>query len=351
MANAPRQPLFARDFAQIKEAGFDHVRLPFDPTYYGFKLSQNDGNPEHIDFIALDRAIALAEQYNVPLILDIHPGDAFMQTLERHVWAEKEFVALWTAIAERYKNHGTSALIFELLNEPQYYKSEALWNKLAARTVAAIRKISPNRTLIIGAARGSDIDALNDLETLNDPHIIYAFHFYEPYMTTLQGIHMGFDDKMLRYFRNVPYPSSLASQTSSVYAPTAPNATQAQQELQDYIHAQWDAAHIAARIQVAQDWADAHHVQILCGEFGVLRNHIDAASRYRWIHDVRRALDAKQIGWEIYDYADIFGITVPVGVTRTDPVDGAVTLNEAEKGTRRFDNQALEALGLKVDDK
>jgi len=351
LANAPRQPLFARDFAQIKQAGFDHVRLPFDPTYFGFKLSAEDGDPAHIDFIALDRAIALAEQYDLPLILDIHPGDEFMETLERHNWAEKDFVNLWKAIAERYKTHASSVLVFELLNEPQYYKSEPLWNKLAARMIAAIRTISPNRILIIGAPRGSDIDALNDLQPLNDPRIIYAFHFYEPYMTTLQGIHIGFDDKMLRYFRQVPYPSSLATQGAASYAPLAPDQAQAQKEFQEYIDAPWDASHVAQRLQIAQDWALRHHARLLCGEYGVLRNHIDAESRYRWIKDTRSILDAYQIGWEIYDYADIFGITTPIGATHTDPVDGALTLIEPEKGVRRFDMQALAALGLKTDSK
>jgi endoglucanase len=346
LANAPRQPLFARDFAQIKQAGFDHVRLPFNPEYVGFKLSSSGGDASQVHFIALDRAIALAEQYGLPVILDMHPSGEFVDTLENHAGAEKAFVELWKTIAERYKGHSSSALLFELLNEPQYYKAEARWSRLSARLVATIRAVSPDRILIIGAPHGSEIDGLPYLQTGNDPRLIYAFHFYEPYLVTHQGIHMGFEGKMIRYFRNMPYPSSLAVRKAADYAPTAPNPALAQNELWDYVRTPWNGAHIAERIDVAKAWAALHRVRILCGEFGVLRNHIDAESRYRWIADARKAMDADSIGWELWDYADLFGIAAPVGATSTDPVDGSVRLNDPEHGSRAFEPAALTALGL-----
>jgi endoglucanase len=348
LANAPRQPLYARDFAHIKQAGFDHVRLPFNPAYYGFALSPNGGAAARVDFIGLDRTVSMAEQYQLPVIIDIHPDGAFMDTLERHVWAEKDFIDLWKTIAERYKNHGSGQVIFELLNEPQYYKSEGLWNKLAARTVAAIRAISPDRIIIIGAPHGSEIDALPFLQTGNDSHIIYAFHFYEPYLITHQGIHMGFEEKMIRYFRKLPYPSSLATGNAKEYAPTAPDAEKAQNELQEYKATPWDAEHVATRIHAAQQWATQHHVRILCGEFGVLRNHIDPDSRYRWIRDARSAMDTDGIGWELWDYTDLFGIAPPVEPSSPDPVDGSVRMSDSENGSRQFEPQALSALGLRT---
>jgi len=346
LANAPRQPVFARDFAQIKRVGFDHVRLPFNPEYVGFALTPHSNTTPPIDFISLDRAIAMAEQYDLPVVLDLHPGGPFMETLEHHVWAENSFVNLWTIIAERYKDHDSSHLIFELLNEPQYYRSEALWNKLAARTVNAIHAISPDRVLIVGAPHGSEIDALAFLQPINDPRVIYAFHFYEPYLVTHQGIHMGFEKKMIRSFRNMPYPSSRATESALLYAPTAPDPREAQAELQDYKTAPWDAAHIKARIDIARDWADLHHVHLVCGEFGVLRNHIDQESRYSWIKDARSAMDADGIGWEIWDYSDLFGIAPPTHPSAPDPVDGSVRLSDPDHGSRAFEPEALAALGL-----
>ncbi|MDR3448283.1 MAG: cellulase family glycosylhydrolase [Alphaproteobacteria bacterium] len=351
IANAPRQPLFLRDFMQIKAAGFDHVRLPFNPEYYGFKLTQEGGDTSHIDFIALDRALAMADQAGLPVILDIHPSDEFVAKIQNYPWAEREFIDLWKAINQRYRDHSHAALLFELLNEPQYYKSEAGWTGLASRLVAAIHGTDPERVLIVGAPHGSDIDALPYLEPLiaetgNDPHILYAFHFYEPYVITLQGVHMGFDGKAVRYFGNLPYPSDLADKPVTAYLHNAPNLAEAQNEFADYLQAPWNADHVKARIQIAKDWADAHHVRVIAGEFGVLRNHIDPDSRYRWIHDVRAAFDADGIAWELWDYDDLCGIAPPVGATSTDPVDGSVRLVDPEKGSRRFEPQALTALGL-----
>jgi endoglucanase len=347
LANAPRQPLYLRDFAQIRDAGFDHVRLPFNPTYYGYAFDRQTDYAGRVDFRALDRALDMAAQYNLPVILDIHAGGEFIDTLENNGWAEARFVELWRTIAERYKDRAASALVFELLNEPQYYKVETRWARLSARLVKTIRAVSPDRAIVVGAPHGSEIDGLNFLQPLPDPRVIYAFHFYEPYMVTHQGIHMGFEKLMLRHFRGVPYPSALAAALPSARAaPNAPHPQQAAEELQAYIDAGWKAEKIAARIAVAAAWAERHKVRLLCGEFGVLRNHIDAASRMRWIGDARAAMDRAGIGWELWDYADIFGIAPPVGATSTDPVDGAVTLNDANAGSRRFEPAALQALGL-----
>ncbi len=236
------------------------MRLPFNPEYYGFKLSDYGEPAAQVDFVALDRAIAAAEQYGLPVIIDVHPGGDFVDTLENHARLEKSFINLWQQIAERYKNHASSLLIFELLNEPQYYKAELRWTRLYTRLVEAIRAISPDRIIIIGAPHGSDVDALQYLQTSDDPRLIYAFHFYEPYLVTHQGIHMGFEKKMIRYFRSTPYPSTLATQDADIYAPTAPKPEQAQSELEEYVKTPWDAAHIAARIEIAKDWAATHHV-------------------------------------------------------------------------------------------
>jgi endoglucanase len=351
LANAPRQPVYARDMAQIKQAGFDHVRLPFNPEYYGFKMSAEGGDLSHMDFTALDRAIAMAGQYGLPVILDLHPGGDLVETLEQYPWAEAQYTALWKTLAERYRAIPDDALSFELLNEPQYYRAEARWTRLTERLLATIRALSPTRTVVIGAPHGSEIDGLPYLQPVTDDHVIYSFHFYEPYIVTHQGIHMGFEDKMIRAFRNLPYPSDLANKAASFYAPNANNAAQAQNEFYDYISAPWDAEYMASRIKIAQDWATAHHVQIVCGEFGALRNHIDPASRYRWIHDARAAMDAGGIGWEIWDYTDLFGIAVPVGATTTDKVDGSVRLNDPDKGSRAFEPAALTALGLPAEAK
>ena len=98
---------------------------------------------------------------------------------------------------------------------------------------------------------------------------------------------------------------------------------------------------------MAKTWADENHIKIICGEFGVLRNHIDPASRYRWIKDTREVLEEDGIGWQISDYSDLNGITKMVGKTSTDKGDGSVRFVNPESGRRIIEDAARNALWLR----
>ena len=346
LANAPRQPLYERDFYHLAEAGFDHIRLPFNPEQFGFALRPSAPDTVSIDLDALDRAVDLALKHKLAVIIDLHPLSRFMQTLENNDWAEEQVIRLWTHIARHFRKVSPQKLAFGLLNEPQYYHKNSRYQGFVARLAAAVRAVAPDHALVVGATEGSSIEGLQLLQPLEDTNIIYDFHFYEPYMVTHQGIHMGFEKKMLRYFRRLPYPAALVDRRADFYAPIAAKPAQAQAELQEYVDAQWNYDHIASRIKLAAAWAEQHKVRLVCGEFGVLRNHIDKQSRYRWIADTRRALDTYKIGWELWDYSDLAGIAVPVGETSTDPVDGSIRLVSPEKGYRRIEREAIQALGL-----
>jgi endoglucanase len=352
-ANAPRQPLDNRDFEQIKRVGFDHVRLPFDPEHFGFKLIKGRSEGAlHGGYSRLDEAIAMAVKNGLRVVLDVHPQDAFKLTIEKNSWAEDEFVAYWALIARRYKDLSDDMVVFEILNEPEYYKDNARYQKLAVRLVAQIRAENPTRWIVVGAVRGSAVDALHDLTPLDDARIIYAFHFYAPYMVSHQGIPMGFENMMLRYFRKVPYPAKLVDKGADFYAPQAASATQAQNELAEYKTENWGAERIKENIRKAKEWGEAHKAPVICGEFGVFRAIIDPESRYRWITDVRVALDESNIGWEVWDYTDGFGIVQLVGqTTKPDPRDYSIRLSNPRQGMRVIEPEAIAALGLSPVDK
>ncbi|MEI7669881.1 MAG: cellulase family glycosylhydrolase, partial [Pseudomonadota bacterium] len=245
-----------------------------------------------------------------------------------------------------YKDYPSDKIAFQLLNEPQYYEKEAQYNQFILQAVNAIRKIDNDKTIIISAPRGSSLEGLQRLDRIDDKNIIYDFHFYEPYIITNQGIHRGFEKKMIRYFNNVPYPSNLVDKDANFYARNAPNPAQAESELKEYVNAKWNRAKIAERLKIAKEWADKNKVKVICGEFGVLRNHIDEKSRYNWIGDVRLSLESYNIGWQIWDYSDLDGITKLEGLTTTDKIDGSVKFINPENGKRIIESEAIKALGL-----
>lgn len=114
-----------RDFDIIKSWRFNVVRLPF---YYG--LLEDDTTPGQLRpgaFQWLDRAIAMAAQAGIYVIVDMHgaPGGQSSNQCTGHggqnkLWQpenRKRAAFLWEKIAERYRDDPTVAA-YDLLNEP-----------------------------------------------------------------------------------------------------------------------------------------------------------------------------------------------------------------------------------------
>jgi endoglucanase len=346
-ANAPRQPLFDPDFKQIKKAGFDHVRIPINPEFFGFSLASQAGF-SFVNFVSrqtlsnVDRAIDLAIGNGLAVILDLHPEPKFQAKLEKSEAAETSFIQFWESLIARYAKHAPDMIGFELLNEPQYHASLEKYHRFMSRTVRTLRQKFPTRTLIVGAPQGSSIDGLLKFKPIMDSHTLYVFHFYEPYIVTHQGATWGSWTSPIPYFRAVPYPSNLVDRNKD-YAPIAPNRDAARKDVQYYASSNWNHDRIAARIRLAANWARTHHVRVLCTEFGVFRKYIEPADRYRWIRDVRKALEENGIGWALWDYTDAFGITRLTGRTVRDP-DGTLKLAKPGQGSRIIEPDATKAL-------
>jgi endoglucanase len=97
--------------------------------------------------------------------------------------------------------------------------------------------------------------------------------------------------------------------------------------------ADWGPAAVAREIARAGAWAKAKGVAVYCNEFGAIRAGVDAASRYRWLGDVRRAAEVHGMGWTVWEYTHIFGLTQQSSQT-------------GQVGRRTMDEAAFGALGL-----
>lgn len=78
-------------------------------------------------------------------------------------------------------------MAYEPLNEPHDVLVKAKWTALATKTLAAIRAIDANRTLVLDGDAWGGIAGLDNLEMPDDDLIIGSFHFYEPMLFTHQG--------------------------------------------------------------------------------------------------------------------------------------------------------------------
>jgi endoglucanase len=329
-----RELLGPRDFQQIKNAGIDHVRIPVNPELLGFSLFEAQEGRVLFDYAKLDSAIDMARDVGLSAILDIQVSDSFLSQVEQDPGAEAGFVSLWGRLADHYKSYPASAVAFEILNEPRYVTEPARYRTLISDVIAAIRPILPAATIIVDLPRGASLDAFDGFAPIEDANLIYAFHFYEPYLFTHQGLKApGSFGYSLRSFHNLPYPSTLVDPKVN-YASSAPDPLDAKKNLSDYVAANWGAARIARRIKLAADWAKANQRRVLCAEFGVVRKYAAPADRYKWIEDARRALEGADIGWDLWDYTDQFGITLSNGDAAAEP----------DEGSREIEPEARDAL-------
>jgi hypothetical protein len=350
-ANAPRQPLTAKDFKEIKALGFDFVRLPINPEFIGFNLDTNERKDQNLDLRKVEATVKGLIDAGLVVILDVHPENEFKMLLELGGGAEEQFVGLWQNLSRTFRRYPNSHLAYELLNEPQYYKKTKRYNEFIAKVVAAVRTTEPDRTLVLntpGVMSLKPVDALKATALIADPNIIYDVHYYQPYIVSHQGMASGFETEQIRFFNHVPYPSGLVD-FNAVRSALAPGATErkAMREVETYVNERWNIDRITEDLAPVAQWAKANNVRVTVLEFGVLRDHIDSASRYRWIEDVRKAMENLGIPWALWDYTDGFGIMKLAGKTLKD-ADGTIRFENpyAPENRRIVEPEAIKAMGL-----
>jgi aryl-phospho-beta-D-glucosidase BglC (GH1 family) len=313
----------AADIALIAGLGFDNVRLSIDPVPLEQAPLGADGL--NADFLGrLDKAVDTMLGDGLAVQIDIHPEEPYKLGIRTNDGAVDRFVMLWRKLAAHYASRNPDLIFFEVMNEPEV-RDPYRWVGVQARAAAAIREVAPKNTIVAAGPNYSDIVDLFTQHPLADGNVIYNFHFYDPHEFTHQGAPWG--EPWWRYTHGIPYPPTEASMAELVKQ--VPGAAD-RFKLENYWLDHWDAEHIRLLMDEAGAWAHDHNVPLICNEFGAYREHADPASRMRWIHDVRTALEANGIGWAMWDYRGGFGVVW-----------------KQDGQTARVDEQVVQALGLK----
>ncbi|MFH1368432.1 MAG: cellulase family glycosylhydrolase [Elusimicrobiota bacterium] len=182
------------DFRRLREMRMNVVRFCMD-----YQLFEDDGKPYAYRQSAwdwLDKNVAWAKKNGIYLILSMTiPQGGYQSAGEgMALWDvpenQKRLKALWKAIAERYKNEPVIAGL-ELVNEPYVSKSIDQWKTLAGELVSTIRTADKNHLIIVEQlmmVKGGDwrMWFTNKFFLVNDPGILYTFHFYHPLEYTHQ---------------------------------------------------------------------------------------------------------------------------------------------------------------------
>ncbi|MBP0954200.1 MAG: glycoside hydrolase family 5 protein [Oscillospiraceae bacterium] len=181
----------------VAAQGFDTLRLPV--TWTG-KFGDAPDYKIREDWLARVKEIAdYALDNDMNVIINCHHEDWNMPTEENLEKSSEILTALWTQIAEYFKDYNEH-LIFEGMNEPRLKgtpmewnggNEEArniinIWNQKFVDTVRATGGNNAHRMLMVPTYAASSSDnVLADFTVPDDPQVIVSLHAYLPYAFAL----------------------------------------------------------------------------------------------------------------------------------------------------------------------
>ena len=126
----------------------------------------------------------------------------------------------------------------------------------------------------------------------------------------------------------VPYPSSPGDVDSLVRATSFQDL---KNELTRYGNQRYNLDTLKNWIKPVATWAARYNVVVVCNEFSSYKARAPRKSRLNWIGDIRKAFEANQIPWAMWEYDEGFGWIEYAGNGRRQP---------------KIDTEVLRALGL-----
>ncbi len=285
------------DVRQIRDFGFDHIRLPFD--YSVVQDENGESIPEGIEL--LRKNVLLGQKYGLNVILDLHKasgydfnfaGDASKNNLFSSEALVQKFLLLWKMIASEFGTY--KHVIFELLNEVVETENADAWNRLIQRAIAEIRPIAPRTPIIYGGIVWNSAGTLKLLDPPSTNDIIYTFHFYEPLLFTHQKApwveYIPMDD--------VPYPDTMENfrARSEILGIKGDAVMMSKAKTMG-------PEFIREMVSEATKAAEKAGVPLYCGEFGVI-DQAPVEDTLRWFEDVMTVFSENKIAHAMWTYKE-----------------------------------------------
>jgi endoglucanase len=299
--DAPREGdwgvfLDASDFAFIKQAGFDHVRLP---VRFSAHAASRPPYPIDVDFFSrVDWAIDQATANGLAIVVDLHHYKEMMDAPDEH---RLRFVELWRQIAERYRNRPAS-VAFELLNEPSEKLTADKWNDILAETLRVVRTSNPTRTVVLEGVFWASAHNLRFTLKVpaEDPNLIGSFHMYQPMLFTHQGAQWMSPEYQTM---GVVFPGP--PERPAAPAPAAEAVEWVRNWFRRYSEEPADTnpsgpAVIREEMDLAQAFAERSRLPVYMGEFGSIDNG-DPKLREAWTRSTRSEAERRGFGWAYWD--------------------------------------------------
>lgn len=297
---------FEYDEAYVKSlaaAGFKALRLPIDLDLY-IVAESGSGDALSLElsenlFTVLDSFDAWTAKHGLSFTIDYHQYDSSLNLMDPA--SVDRVIALWRAVAEHFAGNPRTDLYYELMNEPELASgatvalAAAPWTAVAERAIATIRAQDAVHPIIFGDVNWYGIDTLAKRTPFADENIVYAFHFYDPFIFT----HQGADWVDMASTHGIPYPYEPArwSEHASDFGLT--------KEQPDWIWSQFRSYNVAGtraalfnRVAQAKRWGVAHGVPVICNEFGAYDVASLPEDRLRYYSDLVGIFEQLEIPWQ-----------------------------------------------------
>jgi len=285
------------DIQRIADWGFDHIRLPVD-----YPVLESDSQPGKLIVSGLNYlfdCLNWCEQAHLRVILDLHkaPGYAFddqkFNQLEQNTVFQDRLIHLWSEICGTFQSIDEDLLAFELLNEV-FFTSSALWNDIAQRILRAIRQIDSQRLILLGGNYFYSVDYLSELVRLDDPQLLYKFHYYLPSSVTHQKAYWF--DGLYEFDRQVNYPGEAFGLKEFLE-----KNPQFKERLNEDVGQYFDRSYLLQRLQPAIAFSRSLDQPLHCGEFGVI-DKANRQTRLNWARDMVSLFNEYDFGYAYWSY-------------------------------------------------
>lgn len=332
------------EFVRIAAMGFDFIRLTVDPG----PLLDAEGARRQEALDVLAAAMRRVTAAGLKVVFNLHGVSQVpaygMEILYDGAASEgvTRYRAMLRDVAAMLVAVGTDEVALEPYNEPAYYPCDASgtedWQQIMAATVADIRAVSADLTVIVTGACGGSITGLTDLlPDFDDANLYYSFHMYEPHSFT----HQRLDDPRL-FGSGLPWPASTSTPDVVIESlraymemagqgaiEQAANVALVRGIVDEYFADDWGFPQMQARVAEAVAWAQGNGIpneRLFMGEFGAMlispdgRTGANNSDRLRYLEALREEAEGYGIPWAIWEYSNPYGMSVilPSGPAEPD---------------------------------
>ena len=282
-----------KDVMTIKELGFDHLRLPIDEE----QMWEANGVRHDDAFKLLTNCLDWCQKHQLKVIVDLHILRSHHFNAEvKPLWTDpkeqEKFYKFWVDLSSVLKKYPVSDVAYELMNEAVADDPEQ-WNNLVANAVKTLRKLEPERIIVIGSNLWQSAKTFDVLKVPDDKNIILSFHLYEPFLLT--HYHASWTG-LKNYTGPVHYPGELLSHAEF------DSLSQDQQAIaKDFVGKAWSIETLEEMMQLPLKKGKELGLQVYCGEYGVIDGSPEA-DKIRWYNDMISVFNKNNIASANWNY-------------------------------------------------